>query len=270
MSVSAPLAAIRAQHPLLHCISNIVSANDCANLALAIGASPIMAQAPQEMADIAALASAVVLNTGTPDEAKFTAARIAGATANRRSIPVVLDPVGVGASQFRRDIAAEVLREVPVTVLRCNASELQALSGLAQVSRGVDAGKTLPPEALRPLAEQFAAQHHCVAAVTGAEDIVTDGKTTHILRNGTPLLRRVTGAGCMLSVLTAAFVGANPDRPLAAAAAAVCAMGLCGETAAARLTGEEGTGTLRMYLMDAVSNLTGEQLDQGANDELYC
>ena len=98
MSVSAPLAAIRAQHPLLHCISNIVSANDCANLALAIGASPIMAQAPQEMADIAALASAVVLNTGTPDEAKFTAARTAGATANRRSIPVVLDPVGVGAS----------------------------------------------------------------------------------------------------------------------------------------------------------------------------
>ena len=89
MSVSAPLAAIRAQHPLLHCISNIVSANDCANLALAIGASPIMAQAPQEMADIAALASAVVLNTGTPDEAKFTAARTAGATANRRSIPVV-------------------------------------------------------------------------------------------------------------------------------------------------------------------------------------
>ena len=106
--------------------------------------------------------------------------------------------------------------------------------------------------------------------MTGAEDIVTDGKTTHILRNGTPLLRRVTGAGCMLSVLTAAFVGANPDRPLAAAAAAVCAMGLCGETAAARLTGEEGTGTLRMYLMDVVSNLTGEQLDQGANDELYC
>lgn len=108
----------------------------------------------------------------------------AGRTAARLGLPVVFDPVGVGASQFRQSIAAEVLREVPVTVLRCNASELQALSGLAQVSRGVDAGKTLPPEAMRPLAEQFAAQHHCVAAVTGAEDIVTDGKTTHILRNG--------------------------------------------------------------------------------------
>ena len=101
MSVSAPLAAIRAQHPLLHCISNIVSANDCANLALAIGASPIMAQAPQEMADIAALAGAVVLNTGTPDEAKFTAARTAGATANRRSIPVVLDVHKIKPACFR-------------------------------------------------------------------------------------------------------------------------------------------------------------------------
>lgn len=94
------LAAIRARKPLLHCISNLVTANDCANLALAVGASPIMAQAPQEMADIAVLASAVVLNTGTPDEAKFTAARLAGAAANRRGIPVVLDPVGVGASPW--------------------------------------------------------------------------------------------------------------------------------------------------------------------------
>ena len=252
---------VRETSPLVHCISNLVSANDCANIVLAAGASPIMADDPEEVEEITALSRALCLSLGTPNPRKAEAMVKAGRTAARLGLPVVFDPVGVGASQFRQSIAVEVLREVPVTVLRCNASELQALSGLAQVSRGVDAGKTLPPEALRPLAEQFAAQHHCVAAVTGAEDIVTDG---------TPLLRRVTGAGCMLSVLTAAFVGANPDRPLAAAAAAVCAMGLCGETAAARLTGEEGTGTLRMYLMDAVSNLTGEQLDQGANDELYC
>lgn len=123
MSVSAPLAAIRAQHPLLHCISNIVSANDCANLALAIGASPIMAQAPQEMADIAALAGAVVLNTGTPDEAKFTAARTAGATANRRSIPVVLDPVGVGASPWRLANIQSLLQQVQPAIVRVNAGE---------------------------------------------------------------------------------------------------------------------------------------------------
>ena len=235
---------VRETSPLVHCISNLVSANDCANIVLAAGASPIMADAPEEVEEITALSRALCLSLGTPNPRKAEAMVKAGRTAARLGLPVVFDPVGVGASQFRQSIAAEVLREVPVTVLRCNASELQALSGLAQVSRGVDAGKTLPPEALRPLAEQFAAQHRCVVAVTGA--------------------------GCMLSGLTAAFVGANPDRPLAAAAAAVCAMGLCGETAAARLTGEEGTGTLRMYLMDAVSNLTGEQLDQGANDELYC
>ena len=138
MSVSAPLAAIRAQHPLLHCISNIVSANDCANLALAIGASPIMAQAPQEMADIAALAGAVVLNTGTPDEAKFTAARTAGATANRRSIPVVLDPVGVGASPWRLANIQNLLQQVQPAIVRVNAGEAAALLGLGGSEHGVD------------------------------------------------------------------------------------------------------------------------------------
>ena len=136
MSVSAPLAAIRAQHPLLHCISNIVSANDCANLALAIGASPIMAQAPQEMADIAALAGAVVLNTGTPDEAKFTAARTAGATANRRSIPVVLDPVGVGASPWRLANIQSLLQQVQPAIVRVNAGEAAALLGQGCVVPG--------------------------------------------------------------------------------------------------------------------------------------
>ncbi len=138
MSVSAPLAAIRAQHPLLHCISNIVSANDCANLALAIGASPIMAQAPQEMADIAALAGAVVLNTGTPDEAKFTAARTAGATANRRSIPVVLDPVGVGASPWRLANIQSLLQQVQPAIVRVNAVQAAALLGLGGSEHGVE------------------------------------------------------------------------------------------------------------------------------------
>ena len=148
MSVSAPLAAIRAQHPLLHCISNIVSANDCANLALAIGASPIMAQAPQEMADIAALASAVVLNTGTPDEAKFTAARTAGATANRRSIPVVLDPVGVGASPWRLANIQSLLQQVQPAIVRVNAGEAAALLGLGGSEHGVDS-LTAPQSARR-------------------------------------------------------------------------------------------------------------------------
>ena len=264
------LDRVREVSPLVHCISNLVTANDCANIVLAAGASPIMADAPEEVEEITALCRALCLSLGTPNPRKADAMRKAGRKAAQLGRPVVFDPVGVGASQFRKDIAADILREVPLTVLRCNASELQALSGMRQVSRGVDAGTALPPEALLPLAKAFAAEHRCVVAVTGADDLVTDGKTAYGIRNGTPLLRNVTGTGCMLSVLTAAFVGASPEQPLEAAAAAVCMMGLCGETAASRLKDGEGTGTLRTRLMDAVSTMTGERLDKGANYELYC
>ena len=174
MSVSAPLAAIRAQHPLLHCISNIVSANDCANLALAIGASPIMAQAPQEMADIAALASAVVLNTGTPDEAKFTAARTAGATANRRSIPVVLDPVGVGASPWRLANIQSLLQQVQPAIVRVNAGEAAALLGLGGSEHGVDS--LTAPKAPAGLAAALAQKLGCVVLLSGTEDLIADGQ----------------------------------------------------------------------------------------------
>lgn len=260
---------VRRTSPLVHCISNLVTANDCANIVLAAGASPIMADAPEEVEEITALSRALCLSLGTPSPRKAEAMQRAGRQAARLGLPVVFDPVGVGASQFRQGIAAALLQEVPLAVLRCNASELQALSGQRQASRGVDAAAAPAQQELLPLARQFAAEHHCVVAVTGAEDIVTDGTTAYGIRNGTPLLRQVTGAGCMLSVLTAAFVGANPGTPLEAAAAAVCAMGLCGQTAAARLHGGEGTGTLRVALMDAVSTLTGEELDKGASYELY-
>ena len=235
------LNRVRDTSPLVHCISNLVTANDCANLVLAAGASPIMADAPEEVEEITALSRALCLSLGTPNPRKAEAMRKAGR-----------------------------LREGPVTVLRCNASELQTLAGKTLgSSRGVDAGKALPQEELLPVAKRFAAAHHCVVAVTGREDIVTDGMTAYSIRNGTPLLRQVTGTGCMLSVLTASFLGASPETPLDAAAAAVCMMGLCGEQAAARLQGPEGTGTLRTYLIDAVSRLTPEQLDKGANYELY-
>ena len=193
MSVSAPLAAIRAQHPLLHCISNIVSANDCANLALAIGASPIMAQAPQEMADIAALAGAVVLNTGTPDEAKFTAARTAGATANRRSIPVVLDPVGVGASPWRLANIQSLLQQVQPAIVRVNAGEAAALLGLGGSEHGVDS--LTAPKAPAGLAAALAQKLGCVVLLSGTEDLIADGQQLCTVRGGSDRMRTVTGAG---------------------------------------------------------------------------
>ena len=197
------LAAIRARKPLLHCISNLVTANDCANLALAVGASPIMAQAPQEMADIAVLASAVVLNTGTPDEAKFTAARLAGAAANRRGIPVVLDPVGVGASPWRLENIRQLLQEVHPAILRANYGEAAALLGLSAAEHGVDS-LTVPIDAAA-YAQALAQKLGTVVVLSGAEDLVTDGTALHTVSGGSDLMRRVTGAGCMLSVLCGAL-----------------------------------------------------------------
>ena len=186
------LAAIRARKPLLHCISNLVTANDCANLALAVGASPIMAQAPQEMADIAVLASAVVLNTGTPDEAKFTAARLAGAAANRRGIPVVLDPVGVGASPWRLENIRQLLQEVHPAILRANYGEAAALLGLSAAEHGVDS-LTVPIDAAA-CAQALAQKLGTVVVLSGAEDLVTDGTALHTVSGGSDLMRRVTGA----------------------------------------------------------------------------
>ena len=138
MTLSAPIAALRARRPLVHCISNIVSANDCANLALAAGAGPIMAQAPQEMAQISAAAAAVVLNTGTPDEEKFSACLAAGRAANAAGRPVVLDPVGVGASEWRLAHIRALLEEVRPAIVRVNYSEAAALLGQTAAEHGVD------------------------------------------------------------------------------------------------------------------------------------
>ena len=268
MNFGSALEQVHRRAPLVDCITNFVTVNDCANILLAVGGSPTMASDIREVQETAAAASALLCNLGAID--KVESMILGGQAANRAGKPVVFDPVGVGASAYRQEIAQKLLQDIPLTVLRCNASELQTLSGQSLVSRGVDAGKAPELETLLPLAGRFAAAHHCIVAVTGAEDIVTDGTTAYGIRSGTPLLRQVTGTGCMLSVLTAAFVGANPEAPLEAAAAAVCMMGLCGERAAASLTGGEGTGTLRIRLMDAVSNMTGKELDQGANYELYC
>lgn len=253
MSVFAPLAAIRAQHPLLHCISNIVSANDCANLALAIGASPIMAQAPQEMADIAALAGAVVLNTGTPDEAKFAAARTAGATANRRSIPVVLDPVGVGASPWRLANIQSLLQQVQPAIVRVNAGEAAALLGLGGSEHGVDS--LTAPKAPAGLAAALAQKLGCVVLLSGTEDLIADGQLLCTVRGGSDRMRTVTGAGCMLSVLCGAFAAVQPGDAFTAAVQAARFWKACAEQAEDQAA---GAGSFRVALFDAAGNMTDE------------
>ncbi len=265
------LKQVQETSPLVHCISNQVASNDCANIVLACGASPIMAEDPEEVAEVTAISRAVSLSLGTPNPRKAEALLRAGKKANELEIPVVFDPVGVGVSAFRKKIARDFLNEVHPTILRCNCSELRTLCLEEANARGVDADAKQEQDENEniQLAKRAAKQLNCIVAMTGKEDIVTDGEQVCLGHNGTPLMRKVTGTGCMLSVLTGAFVGANPGYPLEAALGAVCMMGLCGERAAQQMQPQDGTGSFRVYLMDAISNLTPEQLEEGANYEYY-
>lgn len=263
------LKRVREVSPLVHCISNQVASNDCANIVLACGASPIMAEDPEEVAEVTAISSAVSLSLGTPSPRKAEALLRAGKKANEKNIPVVFDPVGVGVSAFRQETAIRFLDEVHPTILRCNCSELRALCLEEENRCGVDADivQERDWEQNVALAKAAAIALDCVVAMTGEEDVITDGKRVYLGHNGTPLMRKITGTGCMLSALTGAFVGANPEHPLNAALGAVCAMGFCGQLAEERMKRLDGTGSFRVYLMDAVSNLTPEQLEEGADYE---
>jgi hydroxyethylthiazole kinase len=250
-----------------------VTANDCANVLLACGASPIMADDPEEVTQITALSQGLCINLGTLNQRKVQAMLLAGKQANDLGIPVVLDPVGVGASGFRTQTVLRLLNQVCFSVIRGNISEIRALALGSGTTQGVDADRLDQVtesnlEEVVDFTKSFAGETGAVIAITGATDIVTDGFRTFCIRNGDPMMGCVTGTGCQLSALTAAFVAAAPTQPLEATAAAVCAMGLSGELASGRLTALDGNGTYRNYILDAVYNLTPEQLEEGARYEV--
>ena len=260
------LEQIRGAHPLLHCISNIVTANDCANLALTIGASPIMAQEPQEMAQIAAMAKAVILNTGTPDEAKFQAATIAGKTANQLHIPVILDPVGIGASTWRLNHIHDLLTQVHPDILRVNLGEAKALLGQTGTEHGVDSLEIPQHTETSFYAKELANALHTTVLLSGEEDLVTDGIRLKEITGGSPLTKSVTGAGCMLSVLCGAFASIVPAPTTSTPESAVsqpdyytsaCHAAhfwkLCAETAAQT---SSAPGSFRVGLFDAAYKLS--------------
>ena len=249
-------ANVRAKSPLVHNITNYVTVNDCANIVLACGASPIMADDAAEVEDITSLCAGLNLNIGTLNSRTIPSMLLAGHTANRLGRPVVLDPVGAGASHLRTETALRLLREVKFTVIRGNISEIRTLAADETLDKTV------------AFAKAFAARTGAVVAVTGAIDIVADGERAFCIRNGHPMMSAVTGTGCQLSALTAAFCAANPDKPLEAAAAAVCAMGLAGEAAHSRLSRLDGNATYRNYIIDAIFNMTPEQLEEGARYEM--
>lgn len=252
------LTTIRSNHPIIHCITNYVTANDCANILLACGASPVMADAPQESAEITAGSSALVLNLGTLSESRLQAMILSGKQANRMQIPVVFDPVGVGASAFRMESAKKLLSLVQMTAIRGNLSEIQALIGFREHEPGVDAADSGTENAAQ-YAKTAAWHFECNVILSGAEDIITDGLRVCRSHRGDPILKTITGAGCMLSALTAAFLTA--ENSLAGCTAAVHAMGSAGEAAASRMTEQDGNATCRNYLIDAVYRMKDQEAD---------
>ena len=258
----------RRRRPLIHCITNYVTANDCANILLACGGSAIMADDPDEVAEVTAMCDGLVLNLGTPNPRRLDALLRAGEEANRLGHPVILDPVGVGSSAMRREAGRQLLESVRFAAIRANATEIATLIRGTAAHRGVDADiEESVMDTVEKNARRLSLKTGAVIVVTGDADVVTDGKTLVRVHNGHPMMKTVTGTGCQLSALLGAYVTANPEKPLQAALAAVCAMGLCGEMAHARLNPPDGNASYRNYIIDAIYNLTPDALQKGAKYE---
>jgi len=255
-SVWRDIAAIRSEAPLVHNITNYVVMNTTANALLAAGASPVMAHAVEEVRDMVGFARALVLNIGTLSEKWVEAMVAAGREASRRKIPIVLDPVGAGATPYRTDTAARLLREAPPAIIRGNASEIRALASLGGGTKGVDSVHS-SAEAVAA-AQALAAGHHCVVSVSGETDMIVGAGAVVRVFNGHPMMPRVTGLGCTASALTGAFAAVNPD-PLQAAAHAMVLMGIAGEIAADR---SAGPGSLQMHLIDVLATIQAADIRQ--------
>jgi hydroxyethylthiazole kinase len=256
------LAEVRARRPLVHNITNYVVMNSTANALLALGASPVMAHAEEEVEEMVALAGALVLNIGTLSERWIAAMFKAAAAARSRGVPVVLDPVGAGATRLRTDTARRLLAEARPAVVRGNASEILALGGAGAGARGVDASHTV--EQARADAVDLARQFRLSVAVTGPEDFVTDGQQAARIRNGHPLMARLTGTGCAASAITGAFCAVEPDG-FAAAVAALVVFGIAGELAA---QGQPRPGAFQVRLFDALDEVSADHLRARARLEV--
>ena len=273
MDFGKQLSLVRERAPLVQCITNFVTVNDCANIILAAGGSPSMADDVREAAEAVRGSAALVCNLGAI--AAVDAMVSAGKTANELGKPVVLDPVAAGNTALRRQESGRLLAGVKFAAIRGNASEIRALARGELTGSGVDvSGEDAVTDATLPrtveTARLLAKQTGAVVAVSGPIDVVTDGGQTILLRNGCATMARITGSGCMLTSLLGAFCGADPGHPFGAAWAAIAAMGVAGDLAEERrLRNGTGNATFRTDLIDAVFNLTEEQLNGRVRYEVY-
>lgn len=264
----------RENTPLVHCITNYVTVNDCANIILATGGSPVMADEIQEVEDIVKLSSALVINMGTLN--KFTAESMVKATkkANEINCPVVFDPVGAGASQWRNNNVKRFLSEAKFDIIRGNISEMKVVYYGSGSTQGVDAkaSDVITEENLDKnveFAKDLSKRTGAIIAISGAIDIIADENKAYVIRNGHEQMTRITGSGCMSTAVIGALCGANKDNLLEATAVSVIAMGLSGEYAHQKVAKEEsGLSSFRMHMIDFISNVNDETIKEGAKVEI--
>ncbi len=255
---SQDLDAIREKKPLVHHITNFVVMNETANATLAIGGLPIMAHAKEEVEEMVSMASALVLNIGTLWPELIDSMIIAGKKANEKGVPIILDPVGAGATKLRTDSAKRLLEELDISIVRGNAAEVSILAGLEAEIKGVEAiSQDSAPE---KIAEDFARKNSAIACVTGENDFVSTGEETIKISHGHPALATITGTGCMSTTMCACFAGVQKDM-LQAATSAMLAFGVAGEKAASVST---KPGSFHVALYDSIAELAGSDLSSNA------
>jgi len=259
-SISEVLQKVRQNNPLVHNITNVVVTNFTANGLLALGASPVMAYAAEEAADMAKLASALVLNIGTLNSQNVEAMLIAGKSANQHNVPVIFDPVGAGATRYRTETARKIMKEVNVSIIRGNAAEIANVVGEDWEIKGVDAVNANGD--VIELAITAARKLNSVVVITGKEDVVTDGKSTYLVANGHQILTKVTGTGCLLTSVIGAFTGVEKNL-LQAAASALVFYGIAAEKAAS-LAADKGPGSFQVEFLNQLSLVASKDIREMA------
>ncbi len=267
------LENVRKNMPLVHNITNYVTVNDVANVLLACGGSPIMSDEPDDVEDITSICGGLNINIGTLNKSSIEGMYRAGKKANELGHVVLLDPVGAGASKLRTETALGLIEQVKFDIIRGNISEIKTLVLGSGTTKGVDADAAdavtdANLDAMVDFVKKVAEKFHCIIAVTGAIDLVADKEKCYVIRNGRPEMGKITGTGCQLSGLTTAYLVANPDNKLEAAAAAVITMGAAGEIGFERMQPGDGNSTYRNRIIDAIFNMDGETLEKYAKYEI--
>ena len=266
---------VKFRNPIVHCITNYVTVNDCANAILATGGSPIMADNPNEVVEITTISNSLVINLGTLNENKIIAMVKAGKMANHLNHPIIFDPVGVGASAFRKEAAKKLFSDINFTVIRGNISEIKTLAKNFTASSAIDANindlvTNSNLDETISFAKKFSQETGAIIAITGEIDIVANANKAFVIKNGCSTMAKISGTGCMLSAILGAFVAVGQSDILETTAYTTALMGYCGEIADQKIRNQDlGTGSFKVYLIDALSTITFPKLKAGVKIELY-